>query len=78
MNKLDTLRFRNKGLDSIDDCILDNIVKHGTINTYRLSKLIDVSWSTIYTHCYKLAAKGILKHKIDTKMFKKTIIWSIL
>lgn len=78
MDKLDTLRFRNKELDSIDDCILDNIVKHGTISTYRLSKLIDVSWSTIYTHCYKMAAKGILSPKTVTKMFKKSIVWSII
>ena len=78
MNELNEMNELEK-LDDLDHIILNKITesKKG-INTYELSKRIDVSWSTTSIRCYRLSALG----KITSKLFdgfavRRRRVWKI-
>lgn len=76
MDILDTISLNNKEFDALDNLILETVQKNDSISTYRLTKTIGLSWSTINLHCHKLEAKRFIYHVIETNMFKRSHLWS--
>ena len=70
-----------EALDEIDDLILKKLEEaKGSLSTYKLAKVTNISWSTINIHCYKLEAQGKIKSELETKQIgsRKKRIWTLV
>ena len=66
-------------LDDIDTLILNKIKKSDNgLNTYELSKMTNISWSTINIHCFRLLAMDHIISKLyDDSLQRKKRIWTV-
>lgn len=73
--------MKMEALDEIDQLILKKLEEaKGSVSTYKLAKVTNISWSTINIHCYKLEAQGKIMSKLETKQIgsRKKRIWTLI
>ena len=73
--------MKMEALDEIDQLLLKKLEEaKGSVSTYKLAKVTNISWSTINIHCYKLEAQGKIMSKLETKQIgsRKKRIWTLI
>jgi len=73
---LKSLSFEDK-LTPVDKAILNSLKNaNKPLSTYKLSKISELSWSTVNTHCYKLKSMGLVDSKVQRSKFGgKKLFW---